>query len=757
MDFSQFLDNVQDRVQDDFQASEQVLSFEEFLERVHAEPRRFLRTAPQYLLEMFDHFGTRDSVRVGQEATRHALFDIEKEIRTTSLVGQERVQEEIYRYLQSFAKRGKADKMLLLHGPNGSGKTTVIENIVAGLERFSRTPEGTLMTFSWIFTDREGKLDRIGFEKGGDGASSIEDLDSFAHLRAKDVSARFSCELHDSPLFLIPKEERVRLVEDALASGADERSPDFNARQFLEGDLCAKCRRIFETLLVAHEGDWRKVLRHVRVERFFISKRYRAGAVSIEPQGNVDAQAHPVTSEHSWQIPTELRNIALHQAVGDIVDANRGILEYSDFLKRPLEMNKYLLTTCERGTASLQNCMVFLDLVIFATANENQISLFKRSTDFSSFKGRMELIAVPYLLRHSTEAELYRRQIRVFSRGRHVTPHAAKVAALWGVLTRLRKPDPDNYDEPLKSAVASLGPLEKAKLYDTGEAPEKLAEEHKKALRSGLLAIRGEYEEHEAEFEGIFGAEYEGRRGVSPREVLTLLSRAAQARTYHCLTPMAVFSAIDELIRDVSLHSFLRLPADADYHDAPGLLKTVRAEYFRWVRDEVYDSIGLVDESEYERVFLEYFRHVKAFDAKEKVYNSTVNNYEEPNEDMMARIEGLVEISDGPEEWRSNIMTKIAAWSLDHPNEKVDFRNLFPQIDRALRADFYKQRDRVLTLIEQDILKYGTDEFGHLSESEKAKVTEALGTMHEKYGYCESCARDVIAYVLRSVDEFDED
>ena len=52
-------------------------------------------------------------------------------------------------------------------------------------------------------------------------------------------------------------------------------------------------------------------------------------------------------------------------------------------------------------------------------------------------------------------------------------------------------------------------------------------------------------------------------------------------------------------------------------------------------------------------------------------------------------------------------------------------------------------------VIEQDIVKYGTDEFELLSASEQEQVKEALATMTSKHRYCEHCARDVTAYVLR--------
>ncbi len=739
------LQRIEGKVRESFERADRVRSFDQFVADFRENPRLYLRNASQYMVDMFESLGTRASTRIGQDAVRFRIFDRDLSSGEPLLAGQERVQAEIYQNVLAYAKRGKADKMLLLHGPNGSGKTTIVECVIKGLEHYSRTEAGVLLTCNWLFTDREGKLDRIGFEKSGEEAEMLE---TFAFLDPKEVSAKFQCELRDSPIFLIPREHRAQIIEQAVQACPEESRPRFPYDFFIEGDLCQKCRKIYDALLLAYKGDWRKVLRHVQVERFYVSKRYRASAVSIEPQGNIDAGVRMLSPEHA-NVPPLLRNTPLYEPVGDIIDANRGLLEYSDFLKRPLETSKYLLTTCERGTVSLQNCMAYLDLVIVATSNEKQLNLFKRSPDFSSFKGRIELIPVPYLLRFSTEVQLYRKLIHSFSRDRHVTPHAAEVAALWAVLTRLRKPNPKNYTGILASVAPKLTPVEKAKLYDSGEAPSRFNEEERKALRSGILKIRQEFEEDESEFEGVFGAEYEGRRGASAREVMTMIARAAELKKNRCLTPMAIFEAIEELLKDSSVYDFLRIPAEGGYRDVRKFLDDVREEYFHWVTDEVYDSINLIEESEYDRFFLEYFRHVKAYHTKEKVYNSRTNSYDSPNDDLMLSVERLITLHEPRDLYRSHIITRIAAWSLDHPQTKIAYEELFPEIYTALRDNFYRERNRLLTLIEQDILKFGTDEFAHLSPNDQEQVRQALTNMKAKYNYCENCARDVIAFVLK--------
>ena len=58
---------------------------------------------------------------------------------------------------------------------------------------------------------------------------------------------------------------------------------------------------------------------------------------------------------------------------------------------------------------------------------------------------------------------------------RHVAPHTAYVAALWAVLTRMRRPQLERYPSTLTEAIGKLGPLEKAELYTSGTIPAGVA------------------------------------------------------------------------------------------------------------------------------------------------------------------------------------------------------------------------------------------------------------------------------------------
>src|SRR5688572_8243774 len=161
------LADISERVEGDFHRSHRVLSFEEYLSLVAEHPRRYCRDAAQYLRDAFDHFGTSVVTRPWGELKRFGLFDLpflsEEERRRVKLVGQEHVQAEVYRVLSNFVREGRPNKVVLLHGPNGSAKSTVARCVMTALEHFSTLPEGVLYRFHWVFPTKASTKGTIGF------------------------------------------------------------------------------------------------------------------------------------------------------------------------------------------------------------------------------------------------------------------------------------------------------------------------------------------------------------------------------------------------------------------------------------------------------------------------------------------------------------------------------------------------------------------------------------------------------------------
>jgi predicted Ser/Thr protein kinase len=750
-EINDFLKQVNEQSLEAFKGQKRILSFQQYLEAFCAQPVRLGRNAPQYVLDVFDYLGARQVRSLGGERQHWKLFDASWDQGREALRGHEEVQAEIYRHLHRFAASGRADKLLLLHGPNGSAKTTIIMLIVRALEYYSTLPEGALFRFNWIFSDRAEGRSSMGFGAGR------EDLprETLAFLDETLISCQLPSELREPPIFLVPREQRQKLFEQLLAASPNDAqlAERLNSPFLREGVLSAKNKLIFDALLNSHRGDWLKVMRHVQVERYFISKRYRTGVAVIEPQQAVDAGARPLGFEHGSPLPAVLQGLQLMELGGELIEASGGIVEFSDLLKRNLELNKYLLTTIERGEVNLPGAAAQLNCVMLATCNEKQLTGFKDTSDFTSYKGRIELIRVTYLLEWRKEREIYLPFLDEIRSARHVAPHTADVAALWAVLTRLRKPDPDKYPRELNGALERLTPLEKALLYDSDTAPESLNTEEKRLLRSCVPQLRDEHRESRVEFEGLECAAYEGRRGASAREMKSLLAEAAAAPGRQFLSPLAVFEGIERLLRDKSVYDFLRLEPDGEFQDCEVFTRLVRDEYFRWVSVEVYDSMGLVRETEYSRRVEDYFKHVRAYVAGEKIQNPRTGSFEDPSIEVLEGMEKLMNIHEPPDAFRRNLFSKIAAYSLDHPDEKIDYHDIFSDLFRNLRDSYYREKAKQLIQLAQYVLLFGGPDQSLIPAAELPGVEKTLQVMCEKYGYTNESAREAISFVLRTISD----
>ena len=745
-----YLQAIGSQVQETFLRNKTILSFQEYLEAFNEHPRIHARSAAQFIRDCFDHYGTETIKTPAGPVRRFKLFDrpFDQDPKDPAMLsegeggapvsGQEAAQNAIYRILNTFVRAGRINKLILLHGPNGSAKSSIAAAIQRGLEDYSRKEEGALYRYNWIFPSEKLGKGSIGFgDLKGDGSAG-----SYAHLEGDDIDARIHCEMKDHPLWLIPRRERRRLLEaECKPDGKDGDGGFILAPALLEGELCHKCRQIYAGLLQSYNGDILRVLRHVQVERFYISRRYMVSAVTVEPQMSVDADVRQLTADRSHSsLPGSLQNFSLYEPYGPLVAGNRGMVEFSDLLKRPLEHYKYLLGTIETGVARMSMFLLHLDTVLMASSNEKHLSAFKEISDFASFKGRIELVRVPYLRRASQEQAIYDQQITP-AIGKHVAPHATSVAAQWAVLTRLKKPVAERYKGEQRKLVDHLAPIEKMRLYDSGAAPDRLSSQQAKELRKQLNTLWHESDTYPS---------YEGRGGASAREVKTVFFNAAQNLNYKCLTPQAILEELEALVKDKSVYEFLQQEVVDGYHDHEEFVRLVEGQYLDILDEEVREAMGLVSERQYAELFERYVQHVVAWTRGERLRNKHTGEAERPDEEMMAHTEGI--ISSGGEdrrEFRRGLISAIGAHRIEYPDSDViDYSQIFPDLFRRLRDHFYDERKRTLKKNSERVLHYLGEEKNQLNPRETAQVESTLSAMKNKYGYCEHCGKDALVLLL---------
>ena len=518
----------------------QILSFDQYLSMIEKNPQLFVRHSSQYFKDMFDYFG--------QNADGTFKIFSKKHPQAPAVQGQSRTQHEIYQSLQNFLEDGYNSRFLLLIGPNGSAKSSLVKKIMLAAEEYSLSDEGALYSFSWIFPLDQYTKGPLGLG-GGKGKETASE--SFAHLEDREIAAIPPSELKDHPILLIPQNIRQQVI-DKMFEGDKKRLASLKRSYLYLGDLSQRNKMIFDTLSKSYHGDYKEVLKHIRVERFFLNKRYSSGAVTIEPQLHVDANLSQITMDRRLaSLPASLQSLNLYSISGEVVLANRGLLEFSDLFKRPLDTFKYLLTTMESKTINLHGILTELDIFFIGTSNELHFAAFKQHPDFNSFRGRFSFLKVPYLLHAKQEQDIYSEQCELLKERSRFEPHAMEALCLWAIMTRLRRPIANNYsDKKTGEIFCKLNPLEKALYLAYETIPDRFENKEKQQIKKDRQELMTEFDNDSL---------YEGKFGISPREVKQIIYDLSNNNTSINFTDVLEYL---KLLHDKkSEYDFLNMPS----------------------------------------------------------------------------------------------------------------------------------------------------------------------------------------------------
>ncbi len=709
-----------------------VLAFDDYMALFEKNPEKEIRPTNIYLRDMFDYFGVNPNGSFKLFSREHAD--------APAVYGQVKTQKRIYQYLQNFMEEGYNNKFILLVGPNGSSKSSLVKKIMLSAEDYAATDEGALFSFSWVFPIDQFVKGSLGLS----GGVADRHVNTYAFLEDKDVSAIITSELKDHPLLLIPIKTRQKLIEDAFKKD-NTRLETIRKSYLYNGDLSQRNRLIFDALLKNYKGNYQDVFKHIRVERMLINRRYSIGATTIEPQLHVDAHMQQITMDRRLaSLPPSLQSLNLFSLSGEVVLANRGILEFSDLLKRPLDTFKYLLMTMESKTINLQGILTELDIFFIGSSNEIHFSAFKQHPDFNSFKGRFNFLRVPYLMNYKEEEKIYAEQVDKLKEQASFEPHSLSALCLWSVMTRMRAPIAKSYqDEKLGRITEALNPLEKSLLYGTTETPDSFDSESRQILKMGVDDVMNEYENDSM---------YEGKFGISPREVKQIIYDLAYS--HKSVTFLEVLEYLKALNDKKAEYDFLNIANQGDYHNPRKSIDLIELWCLNILDNEVRDSLGLVDDRSYEDYISKYILSVNAVIKGEKVKNNVTGKFEVPDSYFIKEFETNVHINEAPEKFRSNLIARLGAYSLDHRGKPIVYSEVFQDIVTLLQESFRKEQKKIIDKIAKNLVLFLSEKKEGVTHSLDKEVrdliTGIINSLQTKYHYTENGAISSLQYLLKT-------
>jgi predicted Ser/Thr protein kinase len=323
--------------------------------------------------------------------------------------------------------------------------------------------------------------------------------------------------------------------------------------------------------------------------------------------------------------------------------------------------------------------------------------------------------------------------------GKPIAPHALEMAALWAVLTRMRQPNPELYPEETRSLIRNLSPMDKAKLYTTGEVPRGLSMEEAHSLR---MLTRMLLDEHGDE------PYYEGGFGASPRLIQTLLFNAAHNDAFATLSPLAIRMELEDLLRNRSVYEFLQMEPQEGYYDAENFIAIIEEHWLNLVDTELREAMGLVSEEQYLDIFSRYIVQISHQAKGEKLVNSVSGALEDADERLMAETEESFGAVENTKTFREAMIGRVAAWAIDNPGETINYTHLFPDLFEAMRASFHEKQKATIRGFREGMERYLVEGPETIDRRDRDRITEVVENLDQQFGYSVEISREILPYLF---------
>lgn len=656
------------------------MSFSEYLDLCRKKPK-LARNAFQYIYDMIMAKGTSTFERYRRTYTKYHFFDNPE----TPVFGLEETLSSIVDFIHGAAGGyGTERRILLLHGPVGSSKSTICRRLKRGLEEYSRTKDGAWYTYKWI-----------------DLPIAADDLGPAIFVSKEDMSA-----MNENPIKLMPFEMRKEFLKELNIIHEEQSQDDDVYRLACEGDINPRCKLFMNMLLKRYKGDWLKVVKnHIRVVRRVHSEVDRVGIGTFQPKDSKNQDISELLGSQNLSLIGTFGSDSDPRAFdfnGEFEVATMGMLEFIEILKLDIAFLYELLgATQEKNIKPKNMTQVSIDEFIVGHTNSAEYERLLGDSYMEALKDRTIKVEVPYLTRLSDELKIYESNYSSDKIKHHIMPHSLYIVSFFAILTRLNEEDD-----------SSLDIRDKVKLYDGKQIP--------KYTEDTVAEIRLKHPEEGMDL------------GLSARFIQDAISNCL-ARQKNYINVFHILSEIKHALRHSSLINDVK-----DIARYEKCVELALKEFDVIAKNEVRSALHS-DSDAINRLCNRYIDAVVCSVNGEKQIHPVTKQLVDPDETLMRSIEEKAGI---PEQGAPDFRRSIAAFigSLSRRNQEFKW-DTNPELKQALELHLFETVKDTVKI--STLTKESADIDPKLSEQIEAIKTRLI----KQKGYTDESASDLLTYV----------
>ncbi len=707
--------------------SEEILSFDEYLQLVQREPW-VTRDTFQLLHDMLLSSGVDHSISPGKPIKHHyQFFENSDRVGGYVVFGQQKAKENLVEKINNASRGLEASKRLwILLGPPGAAKSRSMEGIKLALKQYSHSEEGKTHTLLLPTVDKRLR-DQALFEEEG-----------IFYLQSP---------LFEKPLQVLPEETRKAFASE-IVSGTDQEilkewlaNHSHYDKEFsvtISGRLSPYSEYVLRDFMRMKDISFTELLPYLKAKRMVYDARTKTGIGSYTPRDEKSQEAGSLVGNIDYSLLPRFGSEShplVHDYKGELCAGANGLVEIHEILKLSDKfLYELLFATQDRFFKPEGQPPIPFNGVIIGHTNFHEFNMFMENASFEALRSRTTFIEMPLSVDFKQEQMIYEFTYSNSHRNwkkekqhlAHVAPHSLTLLSLMAVMSRLY--------ESKQNPNMTL--LQKALIY-AGRADSGVDNNMARMILDEFAFIKPS--------EGTFGLDprfiqnvFENTEHFQINEFAANLQRLMQESGDHamltsialenpCVSPLDLYVRTEHAIKESYAQQKTKLN-----HYVEKILPQAKNWIMGQIASDVYSAI-LRDDSVLETTWKKYTDHVRAYALNTKVKHEVTQTDVQPDEKFMQTIEQYLGVPD-KDVFRKELSDAIA--SVNQRMILSDEPSYQNAIKKYVFENEFKSGENMKLL---GWIKSGTST-AVVNDKEQARLNETIRYLVEVKGYCGKCA-----------------